>query len=87
MIRRNALLVLFLGAFSVNHLFLFSEFVSWTIIDGGEPPMALRMAQPKQHGKWALGQRQALDFAFLRPLTFLRGWEEIDEHPWNFVSP
>lgn len=44
MIRRNAVLVPFPHAFSINHLFLFSEFVSWTIIDCGEPPTAPRVA-------------------------------------------
>jgi len=44
MIRRNVMLVPFPGAFSINQLFLFSEFVSWTITDCGEPPTAPRVA-------------------------------------------
>lgn len=42
MIRRDAGLVPFPCASSINHFFLFSEFVSWTIIDCGEPPTAPR---------------------------------------------
>lgn len=43
-IRRNATCVPFPGLFSINQLFLFSEFVSWTIIDCSEPPAASRVA-------------------------------------------
>lgn len=40
MIRRNATPVPFPGAFSINYLFLFSAFVSWTVIDCRGPPAA-----------------------------------------------
>lgn len=41
MIRSSVMRMPFLGTFLINQLFLFSEYLSWTITDRGEPSQLL----------------------------------------------
>lgn len=76
-VRRAALLGPFLRAFSINYLFLFSEFVSWKIIDCGEHPTAPRASSGYYNKEGRLWSRdRTLMLLSLEPLTFPLGERE-----------
>lgn len=64
MIRSRAMPVPFLGAFSINHLFLLSEFVSWTIMNCKESPSAPKVASVCNNTEASVAARKSLLFGF-----------------------
>lgn len=91
--RRTALFGPVLRAFSINHLFLFADFVSWTIIDRGECPTAPRASSGYCNKEGGLGAEMSLWFCFPWghwPLHRGREGGRLggggDQHPRDFVS-
>lgn len=75
----------FPGTFSINQLFLFSENVSWTVIDCGEPSQLLEWLQSIATWRAGLGAKKSLRIRF-HIAADLPAWggglkEKINEHP------